>query len=487
MDIDRTHLPAEFHHQQGSSDRAASHAVEGSPVAVDWIESFRAPVQEASLDDLIGLSNAKREIASIVARILNPEVILAAGGSLPRGVVLYGPPGTGKTTLVRAMAAMLAGPDATVDFFVVPAGELTAARMAGLGAWLAARDILEKVVVLYLDEAEWALDRRDRDHTESSRAVLNAALSVIDGIDQRSSGRVLWVLSTNRQPFELDPALIRSGRIGFRIEVGHPSFAERAALFGYYGARKRALGMDWDRAAPLMGPEHSPAYVQQVLDDALALALADGFDAGDWPHLAEAIERDGKVSEAEGADEAALRQIATHEAGHAVLGQHLGLSISSLNVWTRRGGHTSWEPELRGRSPIHTERDLRDRIVATLGGVVAERILMRSPSTGGSSDLASATRLARAIVETGAWAQSPAVDFDYFMDRSRSPSAMDDRYRAIRDIVRDAEGDAMSLVARLRPHIERVATVALERRHVSGDDLRALLADIPRLADSAAA
>lgn len=451
----------------------------GESGAPDWLERHRVAVTGLALEDVIGLRAAKREVASLVARLLHPEIILAAGGDLPRGVIFYGPPGCGKTLLARVMAAMLESAAGGIAFYSVAASDLTAPRFEELSQWLGARTKESALVVLYVDEIDlWGRDRDDYRHSDQTRATLLGALAAIDGLDAPASrNRVLWLASSNRGMRELDSALVRAGRFGFSVQVVWPSLAERAEILAFYGRLRRVeADIDWQRAAALAGPHSSPAQLRQALDDALAIAIADrGASAAvGWSDIAEAILRDGRVRDLTPASPGRLWETAVHEAAHAIANINLGVAVTSLTI-RLDGGTTTTESHGEGDvddSPVGAPA-LRDRAVVALAGLAGERLILGRYGLGGGSDVSNATRIARELIRDGV---EPAARPINYGDFEESPMAQDEYFAASAAIVAAARSEAEAIVSRHRAAIESLARALLSSHHLSGGELEAALA-----------
>eukprot|EP00123_Amoebidium_parasiticum_P012550 comp21438_c0_seq1/m.29580 comp21438_c0_seq1/g.29580 ORF comp21438_c0_seq1/g.29580 comp21438_c0_seq1/m.29580 type:complete len:751 (-) comp21438_c0_seq1:314-2566(-) len=161
------------------------------------------------------------------------------GVSTPSGLLLYGPTGCGKTLLVNAMATThhlnIINIKAT-ELFSKYLGE-TEATVRQLFA--TARETAPCIV--FLDEVDALAVNRgdDEDSTGSSQRVLSQMLNEIDGI-QGSAG-VLVVGCTNGPLSELDPAMLRPGRLEGKVYVGHPRRKDRQ---GFVSLLTRQIPLD---------------------------------------------------------------------------------------------------------------------------------------------------------------------------------------------------------------------------------------------------
>ena len=204
-------------------------------------------------------------------------------------------------------------------------------------------------------------------------------------------------------PRELDPAFTRQGRIDLAVAVRHPVEAERLELLRFF-ARDLPLAddVDLERAAQVTRGL-SPAELKGICEDAAAIAFGHGLEVIDQRSLREALDRAGSVypdpvPEPEIAPEV-LERASIHEAGHAVVAAALyGVEhVRSIKI-TRYGGHTDLGDEDR---VLLTQRELRQDMVVSFGGISAERELLGDGGTGSEADMSAATALAVRTIGSG--------------------------------------------------------------------------------------
>ncbi|MBI3749065.1 MAG: AAA family ATPase [Chloroflexi bacterium] len=449
-----------------------------------WLAKRRVSATGSSLDDVMGLSAAKREVQSLISRLRFPDRIREAGGELPRAVLFYGPPGTGKTTLARVVASALSeGSAGDVPFYELNGGDLTGARLFALRDHFVGRTPLARgYVVVFVDEVDAiALARHHYTHTPESRRALYALLAVLDGL--RTTPNVLWLFTSNSTPSELDPAITRPGRIGWHVETTYPTATEREVLFRHLSRGRRFLGAepDWAKAAEMMGARTSGAAIRQILDDAMALSLADTGDAAtDWPHVVEAIHRRGHVSDRrQPLDERERKIVAAHEAGHALIATLLGLPLSQVVLDDLSGGgHTDLDDPNAHRATARSDSAALDIMAVFLAGTAAERLILdpRDVSLGSTQDLERATAWALARIDAGMDAGFPLLSRDAF-NPQQPPSVRDMAASAAAATLTGQRVRVERLLAEHEPELRALArrVAAAEDGQLGGDELRRAL------------
>lgn len=363
----------------------------------EWLERHRVRLgRPVARGDIVGIGHVLAEVDGLLGRLARPEEVARMGAELPRGVLLHGPAGTGKTLVARHIASCLGR---GVPMWEVSADELSPARVRGLFRHL---DATGGRSVLYLDEVDLVGMNRDWGaHSPPTRASLAALLAGLDGLSQGAPG-TLVVAATNRHPAQLDPALVRAGRLGVHIAFGLPDQGERLELLRLFlRGRPVAAGLD---LAPLaaLGRGFTPARVRQAVDDATGLALAAGSPVVRAEDLARAIRRDGAVGpEGPGTDPGRLWRVCVHEAGH------VAVAVAARGAgWVRRvtaddrRGETSLGDEGAPAEAVPAD-ELLDRVAVAFGGAEAERALLGAASLGSGGDLEAATALAHGLLQHG--------------------------------------------------------------------------------------
>ena len=466
--------------------------------AARWIEAHRVRSVNARLEDLTGLERPKRAVQALAWGLAHPDELRAAGGSVPPAVLLTGPMGCGKTSLGRALAGMVAS---SVVFIELAASELTPSRVAALTRYAQA---LEEPLVVFLDELSWlGMDRSDRRHDPESRAVLYAVLSAISGLRDPGHAPVLWVGATSDAD-SLDPALIRPGRFGHVIEVLAPDAPTRQShLERLLSTRRTAGPLDLGPIVEMTAGA-SFASLDQLVDDALALALADADAADgvgrrgratsalpgavDAQHLAEAALARGHTSAARARTAEERWRAAAHEAGHA-LGAAIALSVDAVRAVTvaprvvdHAGGHTTiGEPRDEGAERSASESELRAHASIALASVIAERILLGEASTGAADDVRHAGQLLLERLESGVDEAWP-VAWPAWLDLG--PAMADRRAAVLWSSMARCQAAAEQMLEAHRSGLEQFARRLLDAGHLAGPELRqalleALAADGP--------
>ena len=423
-----------------------------------WIEAHTVRTISGTLDDLSGLERARRSIAALAYSLLHAEDVRAAGGSVPRAVLLAGPVGCGKTSLARALGALVAQ---EAVFLEVVAAELSPAHVAAIGRFAESQ---ARPVVVFVDEISWlGLDRGSRLHDSDSRAALFAVLTAISGLRDPARATILWLGATSDDVSELDPALTRSGRFSHVITVRRPGATTRRTHVARRLAARRTSGpIDLERVVA-MTAGRTFADLDQIVDDALSLALADDPAAGlDQAHLEEALASEGQVDEEPEASHALTASTllgssyvrAVHVAAHVVGG---------------RGGRTlvGFDPD---DAPIESpgDREVLARVAIYLAGGIGERLVCGEASLGCADD---AKRAGNLLLERIAAGMDPGWPAAWPGWPSAGPGYEDRRAAAVEATTAELAARVAALLTANRRGLEWLASRLMADGDLAGPPL----------------
>ncbi|UCH83517.1 MAG: AAA family ATPase, partial [Candidatus Latescibacterota bacterium] len=212
---------------------------------------------------------------------------------------------------------------------------------------------------------------------------------------------VILIAATNR-PDVLDPALLRPGRFDRRIIVDMPDIRGREGILKVH-TRKIPLADDVDLSVTARGtPGMSGADLANMVNEAALLAARHNRDKVTMAEVEEAKDRIflGPEKKSKLIKEESRRMTAYHEAGHAVVGSKLKYSDTLHKVTIiprgRAGGVTFFLPE-DDRDEVSKEWCL-DTITLSLGGRVAEQLVLNRMGNGARADIAGLSKLVRKMI-----------------------------------------------------------------------------------------
>lgn len=358
--------------------------------------------KKITFKDVAGSDEVKQELVEVVEFLKYPGKFRNLGAEIPKGVLLVGPPGTGKTLLARAVAG-----EAGVPFFSISGSEFVE-MFVGVGA-SRVRDLFNKAkrsapAIIFIDEIDAVGRQRGTglggSHDEREQ-TLNQILVEMDGFDNETN--VIVVAATNR-PDVLDPALLRPGRFDRRVAINLPDINERELILQVH-CKVKPLANDVDlRRVAGQTPGFSGADLHNLTNEAAILAARTNktkISSKDFELALEKVllgpERTTSVMNDE-----EKKITAYHETGHAIVGQILehGDPIQKVSIISRGQalGYT-WSMPTQDRRLFSKEKFMHD-IAVMLGGRVAEEMVFGKEkiTTGASSDINRATKLARRMV-----------------------------------------------------------------------------------------
>jgi transitional endoplasmic reticulum ATPase len=228
---------------------------------------------DVKLSDFGGSPELVERALDLVRVALDPEQRLERIGVNPvKGILFSGPSGTGKTYLARALSK-----EAGANFYLIDGPEI-------INKWVGEseqrlRDLFDHAAnnapaVLFFDELDSIVSRRGNDAPEYVTRFVGQFLTILDGFDPAKG--VLVIAATNL-PGALDTALLRPGRLSFKIEFnGQPSSEDRLAILR--ASSSRVLGADRaDLNALTAGTNGwTAAEMSMIWTEAGVLAALDG-------------------------------------------------------------------------------------------------------------------------------------------------------------------------------------------------------------------
>jgi transitional endoplasmic reticulum ATPase len=217
---------------------------------------------------IAGMEDLKTQMREeIIEPLHHPEEYQQYGITFPNGMLLYGPPGCGKTFFAKHFAE-------EVGFNFIC---LTPAMLKS--KWVnASQENIAKLfkeaeehapTIIFIDEINELVPNRESDVHEMTKSAVNEMLAQMD----RTGEKGVFVIGATNLPQDIDPAILRAGRLEKKYYVGVPDHEARKALFKLYlKNRPYDFGLDYDELADIT-QNYVSADIQMIINDASRNAL----------------------------------------------------------------------------------------------------------------------------------------------------------------------------------------------------------------------
>jgi cell division protease FtsH len=424
--------------------------------------------------DVAGLDEAKAELQEIVDFLREPDRFEALGARVPKGILFHGPPGTGKTLAAKAVAN-----ESGARFYAQSASAFVE-MFAGLGA-ARIRKLFEEArknapSIVFIDELDAVGQARSgSSFNREQDQTLNQLLVELDGFGPRDQ---VVVMGASNRLQDLDPALLRPGRFDRQIFIQPPDLKGRRAILDVH-TRGKPLADDVDldgvarQTAGLTGAElHNicnEAAIGAGRKDRSQLTMADFDDA--LERVVAGLQQKRVVTDKE------KRILAYHEGGHALLSHLVGNEPQKATIIARGTalGYVLHLPE--EERYLETKEELLDWMVMALGGRAAEEIVFGRVTNGAANDLEKVTQIARAMVfewGMGDSVTSRTLRADNYALSEETKRLRDTEQARLTD---QSYAEALRLLSKHRPALDRVAAALLEKETLSREELVELFKD----------
>ncbi len=445
---------------------------------------------KVTLKDVAGLQEEKEELDEIINFLKEPGRFTKVGARIPKGVLLEGAPGTGKTLLAKAIAG-----EANVPFFSISGSDFVE-MFVGVGA-SRVRDLFADAkkhspCIVFIDEIDAVARRRGTGmgggHDEREQ-TLNQLLVEMDGFGVNEG--IIVLAATNRVDI-LDPAILRPGRFDRKITVSPPDVKGRKEILAVH-SRNKPLAED-------VNLEHiaqttagfTGADLENLMNEAAIHAAMENRSFVVQEDIKKSFIKVGIGTEKKSRviSEKEKRITAYHEAGHAILFHVLPdvgpvYTVSIIPTGLGAAGYTMPLPE-KDEMFMTKGRMLQD-IMVSLGGRIAEEIIFDDITTGASSDIKKATKVARKMVTRYGMSDNIGVinydddDDEVFIGRdlahakSHSELVAGEIDKEVKEIINGCYARAKAIITEHEDVLHQCAELLLKKEKITREEFEALM------------
>ncbi len=442
-----------------------------------------------TFEQVAGLKEEKEELEEIVDFLKDPGKYIKVGARIPKGVLLEGPPGTGKTLLAKAVAG-----EAGVPFFSISGSDFVE-MFVGVGA-SRVRDLFEEAkknapCIVFIDEIDAVARRRGTGmgggHDEREQ-TLNQLLVEMDGFGVNEG--IIVMAATNRVDI-LDPAILRPGRFDRKVAVGTPDVSGREDILKVH-TKNKPLAEDVDlKQLAQTTAGFTGADLENLMNEAAinAAKKGKGFVAEEDVEKAFVKVGIGAEKKSRVVSDKEKRITAYHEAGHAILFHVLPdvgpvYTVSIIPTGAGAAGYTMPLPDKD--EMFLTKGQMLQEIMVSLGGRIAEQIIFQDITTGASSDIKKATKVARRMVTRFGMSDNIGVicydddDDEVFIGRDlahakgHSEAVSGEIDREVKAIIDECYAKAKEIILAREDVLHGCAKLLLEKERIGREEFEAL-------------
>ena len=449
-------------------------------IAKTNIKMFTPDMQKVRFSDVLGIDEAKQDVAEIVDFLRDPKKYSRLGAKIPKGVLLVGPPGTGKTLLAKAIAG-----EAGVPFFSTSGSEFVE-MFVGVGA-SRVRSLFEQATksapcLVFIDEIDAVGRHRGSGYgggNDEREQTLNQLLVEMDGFAINKG--VIVIAATNRVDV-LDDALLRPGRFDRQVFIDLPDLKGREAILKKYMNEVNILS-DVNPLNIARGtPGFSGADLANLVNEAALIAARRNrkqISENDFEYARDKILMGAeKKSKTMSPDE--IKNTAYHEAGHALCAVLLP-EVDPIHKATiiPRGQSLGLVQKLPERDKVSVNiTEIKSDIAVAMAGRICEEIFFGKDkvTTGASADIKMATEYARnAVIKWGLSDKIGPVFYGTDENYKISETTAREIDQEVKKMLDDGYKLAKSTITKNKSKVEKIAKALLEFETLTGDEVRAIV------------
>lgn len=405
----------------------------------------------SEFDKVIGYKDIKAELIRYADVLKNPEKYSKLGVALPSGLMICGEPGLGKSLMAKCLIA-----ESGCKVFTLrkdkPNGDFV-----NLIKETYDNAKKESKAIVFLDDID-KYANEDTMHRDAEEYV--AVQACID----ECKGHDVFSLATANDQYCMPDSLLRAGRFDKVIEVEAPEGKDAEAIIRHFMESKQMVGeVDVEEISMLM--EHkSCAELETVINEAGIYAGFKGKEKIDQEDIVKACMRllFNSPESTDSFDADAMKSIAIHEAGHAVVAEVLNPGSVTLVSICKHWGTIEGITKTHSPKHFYSHEELERKATEGLGGKAAIEMTLGVQDTGCYEDLNTVYAIVADFIE-----RDCAMGFEACCVRDPSNYLLERRDRLIAAEVEKRYQCAKKIIAENRGLLDAIVEALMDHKTVT--------------------